>query len=277
MRTRQSNILGLISDEIATTPYAGDIIRGVQAAAWKIGKLVTVINTENDPAVEKRAFELALEYQFDAVIYATVYHREVHLPIAPPEFPVVLLDCFEASGQWASVVPDEIQGGFDATLTLLDHGHTRIGFLNQSDPIPATWGRLEGYRRALAARNIAFDPDLVYEAEGHASGGYRGTLALLQRGTRPTALFCFNDRMAMGAYDAAHRLGLSIPDALAIIGFDNQEIIAAQLHPALTTLQLPHYEMGRWAVEYLSQICEGADTRPIQAKIACPLIMRESA
>jgi LacI family transcriptional regulator len=280
MRTGQSNIIGLISDEIATTPYAVDIIRGVQAAAWKVRKLVTVINTENDAAVEKRAFELALEYQFDAMIYATYYHREVHLPIEQPAFPLVLLDCYEANGRLPSVVPNEVKGGFDATNTLLDHGHIRIGFITYDIAIPATLGRLEGYKRALAARGIAFDLDLVIAEDGQATGGYRGAQTLLERDNRPTALFCWNDRMAMGAYDAVRKVGLSIPDDLAIIGFDNQEIIASQLHPSLTTMQLPHYEMGKWAVEHLSQsldnTMDGKDTKSVQFKMDCPPVVRGS-
>ena len=101
----------------------------------------------------------------------------------------------------------------------------------------------------------------------------------MQRPERPTALFCFNDRMAMGAYDALRKLGLSIPNDVAVVGFDNQEIIAAQLYPALTTMELPHYQMGQWAIgELLRLIAHGepADAPPVQHQIACPLIERDS-
>lgn len=280
LRTGQSNIIGLISDEIATTPYAVDIIKGAQATAWEFGKLLAVINTENDASVEKRAFEIARRYRFDAMIYAAFYHREVRLAEDRPEIPMVLLDCYEASGQLTSVVPNEVQGGFDATKALLDRGHTRIGFINFDTPIPAALGRLEGYKRALEARGIAFDPELVTAENGQADGGYRGAMALLRRDDRPTALFCWNDRVAMGAYDAVRKLNLAIPGDVAIIGFDNQEIIASQLHPALTTMQLPHYEMGQWAIKHLMQmitnINNGDRVEPIQHKINCPLVERES-
>ncbi len=280
MRTRQSNIIGLISDEIATTPYAVDIIKGAQAAAWEFGKLLTVINTENDSSVEKRAFQLAREYRFDAVIYASYFHREVRLTEDAADLPLVLLDCFEASRQLPSVVPDEVQGGFDATSELLHHGHKRIGFINFDQPIPATAGRLKGYQRALKAAGIAFDPQLVVDDNGQASGGYRAALRLLERKERPTAIFCWNDRVAMGAYDAVRRLQLSIPGDVALIGFDNQELIASQLHPALTTMQLPHYEMGQWAVRHLLQSLESEVERDlvpaVQQRIACRLVRRES-
>jgi LacI family transcriptional regulator len=280
MRTGQSNIIGLISDEIATTPYAVDIIKGAQAATWEFGKLLTVINTENDMSVEKRAFEMAREFRFDAMIYATFYHREVRLIEERREIPIVLLDCYDGTRQLTSVVPDEERGGYEATMALINRGHSCIGFINYSVPIPAMLGRLQGYQRALDESAIEFDPTLVVEENGHANGGYRGALELLQRDERPTALFCWNDRMAMGAYDAIKKLGLRIPDNVAVMGFDNQDIIAAQLHPALTTMQLPHYEMGQWAVRHLIRLISGttssSDVEPVQHKIACPLVARES-
>ena len=280
MRTRQSNIVGLISDEIATTPYAFDIIRGAQAAAWQAGKLLTVINTENEASVEKRAFQLAREYRFDAVIYASFFHREIQFTEDVGDLPIAFLDCFEASRRFASVVPNEIQGGFDATTELLQHGHRRIGFINYDKPIPATIGRLEGYKRALESAGVDYDPDLVLSDNGQASGGYRAALQLLQRKDRPTALFCWNDRVAMGVYDAVRHLQLSIPQDVAIIGFDNQELISSQLHPGLTTMQLPHYEMGQWAIKHLLSDAEsGAKTDEypaIQHKIDCSIVRRMS-
>lgn len=280
MRTRQSNIIGLISDEIATTPYAVDIIKGAQAAAWESGKLLTVINTENEASVEKRAFQLAREYRFDSVIYASFFHREIQFTEDVGDIPIVLIDCFEASRRFASVVPNETRGGFDATVELLRHGHKRIGFINYDQPIPATIGRLEGYKRALEAASIAYDPDLVVADNGQASGGYRAALKLLESKNPPTALFCWNDRVAMGVYDAARYLQMAIPQDLAIIGFDNQELIASQLHPGLTTMQLPHYEMGQWAIHYLVQSAatDATDGRSpaIQHKIDCRIIKRAS-
>ena len=105
-------------------------------------------------------------------------------------------------------------------------------------------------------------------------------MTLMSLKQRPTALFCYNDRMAMGAYDALRKLNLSIPDDVAVIGFDNQEIIAAHLYPRLTTMQLPHYEMGQWAVQHLLDLINNPESlvgEPTQQKMACPLVLRESA
>jgi LacI family transcriptional regulator len=160
---------------------------------------------------------------------------------------------------------------------LLQKGHRRIGFINNSDPIPATFGRLEGYKQALAAHGVEFDPQRVQAKSSTAAGGYEAAMELMQLAERPTALFCFTDIMAMGAYDALRKLGLTIPDDVAVIGFDNLELIAAQLHPPLTTMELPHYQMGQWAVQHLLDYADsGRDQAPIQQKLACPLIPRLS-
>jgi LacI family transcriptional regulator len=93
----------------------------------------------------------------------------------------------------------------------------------------------------------------------------------------PTALFCFNDRMAMGAYYALRQLNLSIPGDVAVMGFDNHEIVAAALSPGLSTMQLPHYEMGKWAFNYLLEhMNDKGDIHPVQHIIECPYIERSS-
>ena len=92
----------------------------------------------------------------------------------------------------------------------------------------------------------------------------------------PTAIFCGNDQMAMGAYEALKELGLRIPGDVAIVGFDNLELIAAHLRPPLSTVALPHYEMGRWAVNHLIEQAERGETKPVQHTIGCPYVGRGS-
>jgi LacI family transcriptional regulator len=235
-----------------------------------------VINTDSNPDIERVAVEMMLERQVEGLIYATMYHRSVTLPAALRQVPTVLLDCYVEDRSLPSVVPDEVQGGRTATQALLQKGHRRIGFINNVDPIPATFGRLEGYKQALASYGVPFDPSLVCGGRIAAEEGYRCAVELMQFPERPTALFCFNDTMAMGAYDAIKQLGLSIPDDVAIVGFDNLEVIAAHLRPQLTTIELPHYAMGQWAIQYLFDHADGSHLDSIQQTIACPLIERAS-
>jgi LacI family transcriptional regulator len=275
LHTNQTHTIGFITDEIATTPHAVNIIRGAQDAAWAHGKLLLIVNTGADATVKETAIEMMLGRHVEGIIYAAMYHQEVALPANMHEGSVVLIDCFSTDRSLPSVVPDEIQGGRTATEMLLSKGHRRIGFINNIDPIPATFGRLEGYKQALKAYDAPFDEDLVHSHTSDSRGGYRGTLELLQLPEPPTAIFCFSDFMAMGAYDALRTLGVSIPGDVAVMGFDNQELIAAQLSPPLSTIQLPHYHMGKWAVEFLLEH-NGESLPPIQHTIDCPYIERQS-
>ncbi len=280
LRRQRTNTIGFITDEIATTPHAGQVIEGAQDAAWEHDRILLVINTKGNPLMETRAIEMLLDRKVDGMIYATMFHRPVTPPKTLRDIPTVLLDCFVEDRSYPSVVPDEVQGGYEATKHLLEKGHRRIGFINHPHVIPATIGRLAGYQNALAEYGIAFDEALVYIDPNAVESidGYNGAMILMQLPQPPTAIFCFNDRTTMGAYDALRKLGLSIPHDVAIVGFDNQEIIAAHLYPSLTTMQLPHYDMGVWAVQHLSHLLNGeSDPSPVQHQLPCPLIMRASA
>lgn len=280
LRRKRTNTIGFITDEIATTPYAGQIIEGAQDAAWEYERILLVINTKKNPMIETQAIEMLMDRKVDGMIYATMYHRPVIPPKALREITTVLLDCFDEDRSYPSVVPDECRGGYEATQYLLEKGHRQIGFINNWHDIPATIGRLQGYRDALTDFGIILDERLVYTIpnENESLQGYDGTQHLMRLPNPPTAIFCYNDRTAMGVYDALRKLGLSIPNDVAIVGFDNQEIIAAHLYPPLTTMQLPHYAMGEWAVRHLIDLLDSEpNPTPVQHQLGCPLVERASA
>lgn len=279
LRAERTHTIGFVSDEVATTPFAVQMVLGAQDRAWENEHLLVLVNTNRDPEMKAAAVHTLVDRQVDGIIYAAMYHREVHPPEAINQVPAVLLNCYVADQSLASVVPDEIDGGRRATEYLLAKGHRRIGFINDTNPVIAAARRLQGYRQALTAHDIPFDERLVCTGVSEQRGGYEGAMRLLGRSERPTALFCYNDRMAMGAYDAIRKLGLSIPDDVAVVGYDNQEIIAAHLYPALTTMELPHYQMGRWAIGQLLQQIEQGERNgvlPEQYRAQCPLIERDS-
>lgn len=283
LRRQQSEMIGLLSEEIATTPHAGRIILGAQEAARKRGLTLVLINTSRDELDIQRDTDALLRQQVDGVLYATMYHREIDLPRSLRSVPTVLIDSTSQDGSVPSVVPDEEGGAYVAVNELIGHGHRRIGFVTNSDDVPATRGRLAGYRRALAEAGVEFDPRLVVAEQSETPGGYKAAVAVLDRdhSDRPTALFCYNDRMAMGAYRAAAELGLRIPADLSIVGFDNQELIAEGLYPALTTVALPHFEMGEWALGALAELMQldpSAEEIPVyeSAVLSCPLVRRQS-
>ena len=280
MRTQRSHLIGFLSDEVATTPYAGGIILGAQESAWQEQRILLVVNVGYDTEMMDEVIETFLEREVEGIIYAAMYHREVVLPEKITNVPVVLANCFSANLALPSVVPDEFAGGFAATETLLHRGHRRIGFINvnQLRPgIPASIGRWQGYTAALEAAGIPYDEALVRYGYGEVDHGYQFTHELLAVADPPTALFCGNDRTAMGAYSALQELNCRIPQDVAVIGYDNQDIIARGLRPPLTTMELPHYEMGRRAAHMLlEQIIKGRELEPIRTVVACPLVQRES-
>lgn len=283
LRTRRTQTLGLVGDSIATTPYAGQMIRGAQQAAQERGRSIVLFNTEADPAEEDRDLRTLLGYEVEGIIYATMYHRVVSVPSILEDVPLVLLDAESPESNAPSVFPNEVQGGCTATEELIGHGHRRVGFLTNVDDVPATSGRLEGYRKALDAAGIEFDPALVVSDESETWGGYRAARELLDRPDRPTALFAYNDRMAMGAYRAAAELGMRIPGDLSIVGFDDQQLITRGLYPELTSVALPHYDMGYWAAATLCELLDDqfSDSEPRPGPVApllmqCPLVRRDS-
>lgn len=285
LRTQRTGMLGLVSEEIATTPHAGRIILGADEAAKARGYNLMIINTPGSASLESRQADVQalLERRVDGILYATMYHRNVELPDNLGSVPSVLVDSVAIGGNITAVVPDEDGGARAAVGALLDAGHTRIAFLNNTDDVPATRQRLQAFRAMLTEAGLDGDAAPVESEISEVQGGYEAAKRILSRDDRadiPTALFCYNDRMAMGAYRAAAELGLRIPADLSVVGFDDQELIAANLYPGLTTVALPHYEMGAWATEHLIDAIEGKDDLSLMALhptiLGCPLVSRES-
>jgi LacI family transcriptional regulator len=190
--------------------------------------------------------------------------------------PTVLVNCFDVEDRFPAIVPDERMGGLRATERLLAAGHRRIGFVNIDDEIPAAIGRRRGYQEALRRADIPVDDRLEACGEAMANGGYEAAGALLDLPEPPTAIFCANDRMAMGAYDAIKERGLRIPTDVAVVGFDNQEVISAFLRPSLTTVALPFDKMGAMGVELLARQSAGEPTTTTTVMVDCPLLERSS-
>jgi LacI family transcriptional regulator len=123
---------------------------------------------------------------------------------------------------------------------------------------------------------VPYDEALVREGTGNADSGYRWAHDLLDVDDPPTAFFFGTDRMAMGAYFAFTERGLSVPDDVSVVGFDDQHYIADALRPALTTMALPHSAMGRWAIDHLLTAPWGTDRPPPQRRLPCPIVERGS-
>jgi LacI family transcriptional regulator len=209
-----------------------------------------------------------------------MYHRVVDPPLGLPA-DAVFLNCEASGGNHLSIVPDDRQGAYEVVSELIDAGHRRIAFLDDHRHPPASGLRFDGFRAALAEHGLDYDPTLHLETTPFVRGGLvLSELIDLPEDRRPSAVFCYNDRIAMGAYRAARTHGLSVPDDLSIVGFDDQEFIASELDPPLTTVRLPHHEMGQLAVQLVlgesPALDEHTAAGPGVIRIAGELVRRDS-
>ena len=271
----EASTVGFVCDEISTDPWTSIAFDGVRAKAWEHGFTVTVMATRGDAEMERATLAQMALQPLLGLIYATINTRLIEAPAALPKVPTVLLNCHVANGTLPSVVPGEVSGGHAATDVLLRAGHRRIGYINGEPSMEASRQRLRGYRQALATADLPFDPALVRQGNWQPLSGYEGTHDLMRLSLPPTAIFCANDLMAVGCYEALHELGLRIPDDVAVMGYDDREI-TQHLHPPLTTVLLPHFEMGSIAAEILFDAAARPYKRAQHLKVECPIVMRGS-
>jgi LacI family transcriptional regulator len=271
-------IIAMLINDVTSSPHVAGLIEGVADAANDAGFLVSVLPTSGDAEAERAAIALLSNLPAVGVVYARLITQEVVLPPRLLDWPCMLLNCYVQRDQVPAVVPGDQAAGLTAVLSLLEAGHKRIAFIGGEDSIEAARERLKGYKRALATRDVPFDPDLVIKEGWTITSGYNAAKRLLALPDPPTAVFCFCDRTAMGVYNAATEAGLTIGRDVSVIGFDN-EAYTADMLPPLTTMELPHADMARYAVEELVSMINHQKVRPAhhsRLKFDCPMIERQS-
>ena len=269
-----ASAIGFVVNEMSNDPWAAIALDGAREKAWEYGLTVIAAVTRGDSEVERAVLSHMASQPLLGLIYGVMYTRRVEPP-AIRNLPIVLLNCYVADRSLPSIVPSEVAGGHTATQRLLRAGHRRIGFITGEARMDASHDRLKGYRDALANADLPFDPDLVRPGNWEPSSGYEQTRALMRLLDPPTAIFCANDLMAVGCIDALKEMGKRVPEDVAVIGYDNRE--SAQFtRPPLTSVLLPHFEMGEQAADYLIQHARRPPLRPPQIKVECPLVERRS-
>ncbi len=256
LRTDKTHTIAFISDYVATTRYASGLIRGALEAAQAAAHVMLLLETGGEPAREVQAIEAALDRQVDGIIFAAMRAREVFVPELPASTRVVMLNG-TSSRFGLSVLPDEFGGGRAAVellraagitdgIALIGHNQQVEHGLFRSETVSR---RLAGIHAAMAEHGMRFAAEeSCWEWEPHH--GYDLVRRLLATGQPLRAMLCLNDRLAFGAYQALNEAGRRVPDDIAVVSFDNDEL-AAYLRPGLTTVALPHEEMGREAVRLL--------------------------
>jgi LacI family transcriptional regulator len=273
----ERNVIAYLVDEISTSPHPVISLDGARDAGWESGYLVAAHVTRSNQELEAATIDaIKRDPSIVGILYSTIFTRHVKLPEALNGIPTVLLNCYADDRRFPSILPGEVAGAFTATQHLINKGHRRIGFINGEAWMDAAADRLKGFRQALATADIAFDQSLFREGDWLPLRGYQLALELLRLPQPPTAIFCANDLMALGAIEAAGELGMRVPFDVSVMGYDDQEL-ARYTHPPLSTLVLPSYEMGRRALELLVDIAiHKKQVRPYTIKIDGPLIDRET-
>ncbi|MEU6104576.1 LacI family DNA-binding transcriptional regulator [Streptomyces flaveolus] len=279
LRRRRTAVIGMVTDGIASSPFAGRLLRGAMETAWDSGHLVLTVDSGGDPAKEDAAVAELLDRRVDGIVYAAMSLRRVRVPEGLHRTHAVLANCLPEDGSLPAVVPAERAGGRTAARLLLDAGHRRLAVVGGLDDI-ASVERLRGFRDALRVEGVTVPKEWVVRTGGEISGGHEGALRLLDSvpaDRRPTAVFCYNDRVAAGVLHAATRLGIRVPGELSVVGYDDQEHMAAFLSPPLTTVALPHREMGEAAARLLLEAIDTGRTPPATVRrVAGPMVSRAS-
>lgn len=266
LRKGHTSTLGFVSDSVASSRLAGEMIKGAIEAARDRGFMVFVGETSGNTTLERQLLDAMFDRQVDGVILASMLTHGRDIPEDITRSPAVLLNiATEDEVGLPVVLPAEYQAGRDAATTLVSAGHRDIHLIGAGPGrgdvrtiSSAARERLEGILDVLDEHGLA-------PASGHDINqwlppeGYRAAQELLAEGV-PGALVCFNDRLAMGAYQAIQESGLSIPGDVSVVSFDDASI-AAWLRPGLTTFALPHRIMGKRAADLLIDVIEHGRTK----------------
>jgi LacI family transcriptional regulator len=274
--TKRSHTLGLILPTI-TNPIFAESTQGVQDLANGKGYQVILANSYYRYEKEAKLVDVLRERQVEGLLITTTNLKgRILKDLLEEKFPFVLLYSTLRKGAISSVGVDNYLGGYRATEHLIDFGHRRIAMLAGgfcfSDRSLHRW---HGYRRCLMDYSIAYDPDLVIQTEYSLTNGREQVNCLLSLKNPPTAIFCSNDFLAMGAMQGARDLGINLPEELSIVGFDDMQI-ASFITPALTTIRQPAYEMGEFGVQVLLSQIENGLSKPVHKILDTSLVTRES-
>lgn len=295
LRKQKTHMLGIVTDAIASSPFAGRLLAGAMDAAAGRGYAMLAFDSRDHRDLEQDAVTEFSRRKVQGVVYATMGLREMST-LPETTLPLLLANCTGPDGSHFAVIPDEVNAGRTAARYLLGLGHRRITMLsgpgpgkrikdgNMAGPL-----RAKGFRNVLRGAGVPATDSPIVGAGWSIDAGHAAALAVLGdrpdglgRGRRPvhqrpTAIFAVNDRVATGVLLAAASLGLRVPDDLSVLGLDDQEQLAANVVPSLTTLALPHRQMGSRAVEMLVDAVESGTRPPARVELLpLELIVRDS-
>lgn len=260
------------------SPWAVEILRGVEAFVSAQGRTVAVsAGASRGPAQSPSGTGPVAAHQSAGVLLVmSQLTRPQWRRLHDRKIPVVVIDPADTPDpEVPSVGATNWAGGIAATEHLLQLGHRRIAVISGPENYLCSRARVDGYRNALERAGHTFDAALVRWGDFRQDGGFRFAMELLENSDRPTAIFAGSDQQALGVYEAARQLGLSIPGDLSVVGFDDLPL-ARWLPPPLTTVRQPLADMGAMAAEMLMRLISGRALHGRRVELATELVVRLS-
>jgi LacI family transcriptional regulator len=275
LKLRQTLVLAVVIPDI-TNPFFGALFRGVEDGASPRGYNVLLCNTDGSPQRQQSHLESLHDRRVDGVILASSFLNDPAVRwLRRQRIPYVLVNRYSDEVHDPFVGSDDLLGGRIATAHLADRGHRRIGHLAGKATVSTGVLRQRGYLAALIERGLSTDPRLVVESGYTEEGGAGAAERLLSLDDPPTAIFAVTDMTAVGAFGAARRMGLRIPDDVAIVGY-NDIPLASRMVPALTTVHVPIHDFGAAAARLLLEQIETGEPSQRRVIFNPELIVRGS-
>ena len=275
LRTRRSHMVAVVVPDI-TNPFYAVLTRGLADAIDRAGYGAYVCNTDGVHERETKFFQDVMDRGVDGIVFASgeTASRVTFTP-ADHATPIICIGAHLDHPLCDAVVPDDETGSRAAGAFLAARGYRRIAMIQGPPRYGGT--RTAGFRAAMQAAKRKVPAELLVRGDWTRKGGYAAMKGLMALEEPPDAVFCANDLMAIGAIDVAHELGLSVPDRLAIVGFDDVDA-ATIVTPPLTTVRNPAYEAGSTAGDLLmSRMTRRYTGTGRTVVLPCQLVERGSA
>jgi LacI family transcriptional regulator, galactose operon repressor len=280
LRAGRSRTIGLVVLDV-TNPFFTDVARGVEDAASEAGLVVILCNSDDQKAKESRYLEVLEEHRVQGILITPVASADARLSrVQRRGTPVVLVDSRSPSRGQCSVSVDDVLGGELAVSHLLAAGHERIAFVGGPFSTRQVTDRRDGALQALErAGREAGDLHIIETPALNVTAGQRAgaTIAALPAASRPTAVFCANDLLALGVLQEMTTHRIPVPDGVAIVGYDDVDFAAAAAVP-LSSVRQPRHQLGRAAAQLLIEEALGDGThRHRQVVFEPDLVVRRSS
>lgn len=275
LKVKRTNIIGMLVSS-SSNPFFADVVRGVEEGCYRHNFSLILCNSGHESDRQLANLTTLLQRRIDALLVMTtktdpaLYEQLSKLG----SLPKAILDSAPHPNA-CTLQDDSVLGARIATEHLLQRGLTKIGCLMGPEDHPRSRERFKGFQQAMKDAGVDVCQQWLASDALTALGGYAAMTKILQADTRPEAVFAFNDLMAMGAYRAIQERGLSIPEDISVVGYDDVEY-ASYMSPTLTTVKQPSFELGLSAAEVLIDHLEKKAEMPPVIQLVPQLITRNS-